>query len=718
MRRENFKLRRSVWLWRHALSLSFVLTLVPVGLRHDIQAASGALDPTFGNGGKVTTDFGSNSDNALAIARQSDGKLVVAGVAGGDEVSQGDFALARYNDDGSLDSTFGIGGRVKTDFSNTPNQDRFDLVYAIAIQPDGKIVAAGSTCPGDGGNLHLFCSFALARYDANGSLDVSFGTGGKVTTTLNLFTFDGSFAKAIAIQPDGKIIAAGGALDPAGDDAEVFALVRYETDGNLDMTFGRHGQSVTLLNNCECGAVNAIALQSDGKILAAGGYYFGLARYNSNGNLDATFGNAGVVTSNDENAYATAAVLQPDGKIVAAGFIGNYLTADFALGRFNSNGSLDSSFGIGGKVTTDFSGADSAFAIALQPDGKLVVTGVFSTNQGYDQDFALARYNSDGGLDTSFGSGGKLTTDFGANSDNARTAVVQPDGKIVAVGSSCTPQSCDFALVRYLSDALPPPANPIDDSQFFVRQQYLDFLNREPDAGGLAYWTDRITQCGLDERCIHERRIGVSAAFFIEQEFQDTGYYVYRFYKASFGRQPNYTEFTSDRGKVIVGSSLEVNRQAFADEWVQRAAFTQAYPNTLSNAEVVNKLFDSAGLTASIYDSQRQQELQTMSAGRSRALVLRDVIEIPDFKNIPDPSGLRYNELKQTSQYNPAFLLMQYYGYLRRDIDQGGYGFWLEVVNNREPNNYRAMVCAFITSAEYQLRFGAAVTSSNADCGQ
>src|SRR6266542_4685736 len=116
MRRENFKLRRSVWLWRHALSLSFVLTLVPVGLRLDIQAASGALDPTFGNGGKVTTDFGSNSDNALAIARQSDGKLVVAGVAGGDEVSQGDFALARYNDDGSLDSTFGIGGRVKTDF--------------------------------------------------------------------------------------------------------------------------------------------------------------------------------------------------------------------------------------------------------------------------------------------------------------------------------------------------------------------------------------------------------------------------------------------------------------------------------------------------------------------------------------------------------------------------------------------------------------------------
>ena len=116
--------------------------------------------------------------------------------------------------------------------------------------------------------------------------------------------------------------------------------------------------------------------------------------------------------------------------------------------------------------------------------------------------------------------------------------------------------------------------NPIDCNEFFVRQHYQDFLNREPDAGGLAYWTNRITECGSDARCIHERRIGVSAAFFIELEFQDTGYYVYRFYKASFGRQPNYAEFTADRGKVIGGSDLEANKQAFADEWVQRRALS------------------------------------------------------------------------------------------------------------------------------------------------
>jgi hypothetical protein len=258
--------------------------------------------------------------------------------------------------------------------------------------------------------------------------------------------------------------------------------------------------------------------------------------------------------------------------------------------------------------------------------------------------------------------------------------------------------------------------NPIDDPQFFVRQQYRDFLNREPDAGGLAYWTNRITECGSDARCINERRIGVSAAFFIEQEFQDSAYFVYRFYKASFGRQPSFAEFMSDRSQVGGGANLEARKLAFADQWVQRPAFVSAYPITMSNTEVVNKLFDTAGLTASIYDPQRQQEIAALNAGRSRALVLRDVIEIADFKNLADPNDPRYSELKQVSQYNSAFVLTQYFGYLRRNRDQIGYDFWLDILNNRDPNNFTGMVCSFITSTEYQLRFGAAVTRSNADC--
>jgi len=185
--------------------------------------------------------------------------------------------------------------------------------------------------------------------------------------------------------------------------------------------------------------------------------------------------------------------------------------------------------------------------------------------------------------------------------------------------------------IRDVTIAPAASSNSIDSSEFFVRQHYLDFLNRDPDTGGLAYWTNRITECGSDARCLHERRVGVSAAFFIEQEFQETGYYVYRFYKASFGRQPNYTEFASDRSRVIGSTNLEASKQAFADEWVQRPAFVAAYPITMSNIEVVNKLFDSAGLTSSRYDVQRQQEILAMNAGRSRALVLRDVIEIADF---------------------------------------------------------------------------------------
>jgi hypothetical protein len=264
----------------------------------------------------------------------------------------------------------------------------------------------------------------------------------------------------------------------------------------------------------------------------------------------------------------------------------------------------------------------------------------------------------------------------------------------------------------------PAIPNAIESPEFFVRQQYLDFLNREPDPGGHAYWIGEITRCGSDAACIHRRRVDVSAAFFIEQEFQETGYYVYRLYKAGFNRRPNTAEFNFDRAQIQGGANLEASKQAFTNQWVQRFAFLAAYPITMSNTEFVNKLFDFAGLTASRYDTLRQQEISAMNAGRSRAQVLRDIIEIPDFKNFPDLNDPRYSELRQISQYNPAFVFMQYMGYLRRDPEPAGFDFWLDVLDNRDPNNYHGMVCAFLTSSEYQLRFGSAVTRSNADCGQ
>jgi len=241
--------------------------------------------------------------------------------------------------------------------------------------------------------------------------------------------------------------------------------------------------------------------------------------------------------------------------------------------------------------------------------------------------------------------------------------------------------------------------NQINDAQFFVRQHYLDFLNRNPDSGGLNYWTGQITQCGTNDSCIQTQRITVSAAFFIEQEFQDTGSYVYRFYKASYGRRPTHAEFVADRALVIGGPNLEAQKQAFANDWVGRAMFQQVYPTTLTSEQFVNKLFDTAELVP--FTSERQQLIADMQAGKTRAQVLRDVIEIPAFK---------------TREYNPSFVLMQYFAYLRRNPDQGGYNFWLDILNNRTPNNYRGMVCSFITSREYQERFGSKLRRSNADC--
>ncbi|MGI9167303.1 MAG: DUF4214 domain-containing protein [Pyrinomonadaceae bacterium] len=243
------------------------------------------------------------------------------------------------------------------------------------------------------------------------------------------------------------------------------------------------------------------------------------------------------------------------------------------------------------------------------------------------------------------------------------------------------------------------PVNQINDAQFFVRQHYLDFLGREPDAGGLAYWTGQVTACGNNELCIKSRRIGVSAAFFVEQEFQETGYFVYRIYQGSLRRRPTFTEFLADYGRVAGSANPEQSRQAFATEWVGRSAFQQLYPSSLTPEQFVNKLFDTAGLTP--YTIERQRLANDIRNGKTRAQVLREVIELTEFK---------------TREYNPSFVLMQYFGYLQREPDQGGYDFWLNVLNDRVPNNYRAMVCAFITSREYQERFGLLLRRSNADC--
>ena len=269
-----------------------------------------------------------------------------------------------------------------------------------------------------------------------------------------------------------------------------------------------------------------------------------------------------------------------------------------------------------------------------------------------------------------------------------------------------SPASRSFSLGANMTDAgftAEPQiasSNAIDAADFFVRQHYLDFLNREPDFDGLMYWSDQIQQCGTDQLCINNRRIDVSAAYFIENEFQQTGSFVYGLYKTSFGRNPKYTEFMPDRSMVIGGADLEQSKAALAESWVARSAFKVEYPDSMTNAEFVNKLYDMAGLAG--HQTERQNSINMLNSGGTRAQALRGII---------DSQGFRAKE------YNQSFVLMEYFGYLRRDPDQAGLEFWVDVLN-REPTNYRGMVCSFLTSTEYQKRFSSVVTHSNQECGQ
>jgi len=428
------------------LALAFVLT--PRFM--SAQTTGGTLDTNFGTGGKVTTDLGGTGSAARAVAVQPDGKIVAAGVVAINGVAA--FGLARYNPDGTLDPSFGTGGTVTTAFDFVGSIDR---VFSVVLQPDGKIVVAGSTV------VNLFANFALARFNANGTLDASFGTGGIVTTGFGV----SAEAFSVAVQADGKIVAAGYAnLDGAFD----FAVVRYNSNGTLDASFGTGGKVTTafaLSQGFSQAQAFSVAVQPDGRIIAAGNAFvggafdFALARYNINGTLDASFGTGGQVMTDFAgfNDQAGSVVVQPDGKIVVAGQAGPYINTglDFALARYNSNGTLDTSFGTGGKVTTDFAGSrdmpSEPSAVVLQGDGKIVMVG--QTLVGGFNDFALARCNSNGTLDASFGTSGKATTDFAGSDDQPFSVAVQPDGNIVVAGMVNISGRPSFGLARYLGGA-------------------------------------------------------------------------------------------------------------------------------------------------------------------------------------------------------------------------------------------------------------------------
>ena len=281
--------------------------------------------------------------------------------------------------------------------------------------------------------------------------------------------------------------------------------------------------------------------------------------------------------------------------------------------------------------------------------------------------------------------------------------IVQPDGPDL-------PADLYYGNIKVKPLRLRPGTNQvitIDDADFFVYQQYIDFLSRFPDQGGQDYWTNQISSCGGNAACIYSRRVGVSAAFFVEAEFQRTGSFVYRMFKGGLGRRPAYSEFGTDRRLVVEGPTLEQTKQAYALAFVQRTEFATKFSGQTTADSFVDALIASIQTNSGVNLSPQRSTIisaynGTTGQDQQRAAAVRAAIDQSAFVN---------------AEYNPAFVLMQYFGYLRRDPDQGGYNFWLDNVNNRDVNNYRGMVCAFVTSAEYQQRFGSAVTQNDHGCG-
>ena len=418
------------------LLASATVALVLCGLPAQAAfAAPGELDAGFGNGGKAIVDFG-GSDAGSGLALQADGRIVVGGTGG--NPGSYDFAVARLLRGGGLDGSFGAGGKALANLGGG-----FDIARDLALQPDGGIVMAGYSDASAETNNDL----AVARLlNPQGTLDPSFGAGGSSLAPIGSNSDD--FGGAVALQPDGRIVTAGSS-NASGLSYDFVVTRIVNPQGTFDGGFGIGGKSLADISGGSKDFASDVALQSDGRILVSGsgGTDAAVIRIlNPSGNFDPSFG-AGTgkrVLDFGGNDNASAIAMQPDGKIVLAGSNGS----DFVVTRLLSNGNTDNSFGLAGRATVDFGGVDYANAIALQPDGKVLVAGF---REG-DRLFALSRLQPNGTLDTTFGSDGKTVVDFGGGNDVPNEILVQPDGGILLAGSTNAGGNTNFALVRVQGD--------------------------------------------------------------------------------------------------------------------------------------------------------------------------------------------------------------------------------------------------------------------------
>lgn len=403
----------------------------------NVFAQSGTLDSDFSGDGKVTDSFDTGNDDGQSVLIQPDGKILVAGHA----YIQGDidFVVVRYNSDGSHDNSFSTDGMASVNFGASFNDYGSDMV----LQSDGKIVVAGHT---DGSSSDI--DLAMTRFNADGSIDQTFGTQGRTIIDVGSI-YD--IARGIDISSTGKLVVTGDAWGNA-------FVAQFNSDGSPDNSFGTNGVVITSIPNVSTYPQD-VKCQPDGKIVVAGYYApdisdidFMVLRYNSDGSLDNTFSNDGIVNTDiaagHERGYSF--YLHSDGKITVIGISFN----KSAMARYNSNGTLDLSLNNSGKLelpgTTDY----YTNVIDQQVDGKYIFGGVYrDPNVNLSRAIALMRVNYDGTFDTGFGTNGIVTTTFSGNLDNSCSAIaIQPDLRIVVTGGTGPFSSeHDIATARFLS---------------------------------------------------------------------------------------------------------------------------------------------------------------------------------------------------------------------------------------------------------------------------